>query len=133
MNLPPSGLAMRDDARFDVRASATDAPARRVQVCVGRDVMAIAEIVQGADARLCFREAVGRLPVRDRVRLVDAVFDLFAVEPGTRLAVGLPVREVDVLSHLLAHCSDAHAHAAGATCVVDAIVASAAPTTDERR
>jgi hypothetical protein len=134
LNLPHRGFAVQGDARFDVSAAPADASAKRIQITVGRDVVAVAEVVRdGAEARLCFRESVARLPVRDRARLVDAVFELPAVEPGMRVDAVLPVREVDVLSHVLVHCANAHTHAAGVTCVVEATVISCAAATSERR
>lgn len=134
MNIPHRGFAVQDDARFEVSADSSGAPAKRIKITVGRDVVAVAEVENdGVEAKLCFREAVARLSARDRGRLVDAVFDLSPVEPGMRVDAVLPVREVDVLSHLLVHCANVHAHAAGATCVVEATVISCSSETSERR
>jgi hypothetical protein len=125
MNLHTDVVAPRES--LFASAIVADERARRVQITVGADVVVIAEVAKGSSAaRLCFRETVRRLPARDRARLVDDVFELSEVAPGTPLAAVLPVRECDILSHLLVHCADVHTHAAGVTCVVEATVTSAA-------
>ena len=131
MNLH-TDLVAPDESLF-ASAIVADDRARRVQIKVGADVVVIAEVASGnSAARLCFRETVRRLPARDRARLVDEVFELSEVEPGARLDAVLPVRECDILSHLLVHCVDVHAHAAGVTCVVEATVTAAAPKFERR-
>jgi hypothetical protein len=59
----------------------------------------------------------GHLPVGTRTRLVDAVLDLTAAEPGTHLEVTLPAGDGEILDRLREHCDDLQTRAAGASCL----------------
>ena len=59
----------------------------------------------------------GHLPVGTRTRLVDAVLDLSAAEPGTHLQVTLPAGDSEILDRLRERCDDLQTRAAGASCL----------------
>jgi hypothetical protein len=59
----------------------------------------------------------GHLPVGTRTRLVDAVLDLTAAEPGTHLQVTLPAGDAEILDRLRERCDNLQARAAGASCL----------------
>ena len=60
----------------------------------------------------------GHLPIGTRTRLVDAVLDLTAAEPGTHLQVTLPAGDGEILDRLRERCDDLHIRSAGASCLV---------------
>jgi hypothetical protein len=59
----------------------------------------------------------GHLPVGTRTRLVDAVLDLTAAEPGTHLQVTLPAGDGEILDRLRERCDDVQTRPAGASCL----------------
>jgi hypothetical protein len=59
----------------------------------------------------------GHLPVGTRTRLVDAVLDLTAAEPGTHLQVTLPAGDAEILDRLRERCDDLQTRSAGASCL----------------
>jgi hypothetical protein len=59
----------------------------------------------------------GHLPVGTRTRLVDAVLDLTAAEPGTHLQVTLPAGDGEILDRLRERCDDLQIRSAGASCL----------------
>ena len=59
----------------------------------------------------------GHLPVGTRTRLVDAVLDLTAAEPGTHLQVTLPAGDGEILDRLRQRCDNLQTRAAGASCL----------------
>jgi hypothetical protein len=59
----------------------------------------------------------GHLPVGTRTRLVDAVLDLTAAEPGTHLQVTLPAGDGEILDRLRDRCDDLQIRSAGASCL----------------
>ncbi len=59
----------------------------------------------------------GHLPVGTRTRLVDAVLDLTAAEPGTHLQVTLPAGDGEILDRLRQRCADLEIRSAGASCL----------------
>lgn len=59
----------------------------------------------------------GHLPVGTRTRLVDAVLDQPAAEPGAHLEVNLPAGDSEILDRLRERCQDLQTRAAGASCL----------------
>ena len=59
----------------------------------------------------------GHLPVGTRTRLVDAVLDATAVEPGIHLQVTLPAGDGEILDRLRERCDDLQTRSAGASCL----------------
>ncbi len=59
----------------------------------------------------------GHLPVGTRTRLVDAVLDLTAAEPGIHLQVTLPAGDGEILDRLRERCDDVQIRSAGASCL----------------
>src|SRR5215213_11130268 len=59
----------------------------------------------------------GHLPVGTRTRLVDAVLDLTAAEPGSHLQVTLPAGDGEILDRLRERCDDLQIRSAGASCL----------------
>jgi hypothetical protein len=59
----------------------------------------------------------GHLPIGTRTRLVDAVLDLTAAEPGTHLQVTLPAGDGEILDRLRERCDDLQIRSAGASCL----------------
>ena len=59
----------------------------------------------------------GHLPVGTRTRVVDAVLDLTAAEPGTHLQVTLPAGDGEILDRLRERCDDLQIRSAGASCL----------------
>jgi hypothetical protein len=59
----------------------------------------------------------GHLPIGTRTRLVDAVLDLAAAEPGTHLQVTLPAGDGEILDRLRERCDDLQTQSAGASCL----------------
>ena len=57
----------------------------------------------------------GHLPVGTRARLVDAVLDEPAAEPGTRLEAPLPAGDGEMLDRLRQRCDDVDSRSAGAS------------------
>jgi len=64
----------------------------------------------------------GHLPVGTRTRLVDAVLDLTAAEPGTHLQVTLPAGDGEILERLRERCDDLQTRSAGASCLATGTV-----------
>jgi hypothetical protein len=60
----------------------------------------------------------GHLPVGTRTRLVDAVLEVTAAEPGTHLQVTLPAGDGEILDRLRERCDDLQIRSAGASCLV---------------
>ena len=59
----------------------------------------------------------GHLPVGTRTRLVDAVLDATAVEPGIHLQVTLPAGDGEMLDRLRERCDNLQTRSAGASCL----------------
>ena len=59
----------------------------------------------------------GHLPAGTRTRLVDAVLDLTAAEPGTHLQVTLPAGDGEILDRLRERCDNLQTRSAGASCL----------------
>jgi hypothetical protein len=62
----------------------------------------------------------GHLPVGTRTRLVDAVLDSTAAEPGTHLQLTLPAGDGEILDRLRERCDDLQIRSAGASCLATA-------------
>ena len=59
----------------------------------------------------------GHLPAGIRSKLVDAVLDQTAAEPGTELSVTLPAGDSEILGRLHARVNDLRTRPAGASCL----------------
>ena len=59
----------------------------------------------------------GHLPVGTRTRLVDAVLEATAAEPGIQLLVTLPAGDGEILDRLRQRCDNLQTRAAGASCL----------------
>lgn len=66
----------------------------------------------------------GHLPVGTRARLVDAVLDQPAAEPGTQLDVTLPLGDGEILDRLRERCDNLQTRPAGASCLATGTIAS---------
>ncbi|HWH99850.1 MAG TPA: hypothetical protein VNT27_05930 [Propionibacteriaceae bacterium] len=64
----------------------------------------------------------GHLPAGTRTRLVDAVLDLTAAEPGTHLQVTLPAGDGEILDRLRERCDNLQTRSAGASCLATGTV-----------
>ena len=64
----------------------------------------------------------GHLPVGTRTRLVDAVLDVTAAEPGTELQVTLPAGDGEILDRLRERCDNLQTRSAGASCLATGIL-----------
>ena len=64
----------------------------------------------------------GHLPVGTPTRLVDAVLDLTAAEPGTHLQVTLPAGDGEILDRLRERCDDVQLRSAGASTLASTTV-----------
>ena len=62
----------------------------------------------------------GQLPSGTRSRLVDAVLELPQVDEAERLVATMPLGDTEMLDRVRERCDDVHAHAAGATKIVEA-------------
>ena len=62
----------------------------------------------------------GKLPGGARSRLVDAVLEHPQVEEAERLLATMPLGDTEMLDRVRERCDDVHAHAAGATKIVEA-------------
>ena len=101
----------------------TEGNTSRVLVETEGRLVAAADVVEdGAVVRLHFGVDRGHLPVQVRHTLVDAVFDLPALQTSRAVQAAIPLGDVDLLGGLRAHCLQMEARAAGATCLVDAVV-----------
>jgi len=96
---------------------------RRVQVAAGGDVVALADIqslTEQGVVRAELHARSGHVPAGTRTRLVDAVLDSAETREGSRLEATLPLGDAESLDRLRERCSEVHARAAGASCLVDA-------------
>lgn len=87
----------------------------------GRAV-ATAEVYDGPVVQLRFRIDHGHLPMQVRRRLIDAVFDLPLLQSPRPIQASLPLGDAELLAALRSHCAKVDTRAAGATCLVDAVV-----------
>ncbi len=93
--------------------------------------VATADVTVGDGAvHVEFAVETGHVPATSRHDLVEAVFDLPDLSDGTAVEVSLPLGDADLLFGVGAHCTQLHTHAAGTTCLVDAIVSADAPARD---
>ena len=65
----------------------------------------------------------GHLPACTRSHLVDSVFSLSQLGSGRMLHASVPVGDVELLDALRDKCTDMTVHTAGATCLVEGILA----------
>lgn len=87
----------------------------------GRAVAA-AEVYDGPVVQLRFRIDHGHLPMQVRRRLIDAVFDLPVLQAQRPIQASIPLGDTELLAALRSHCAKVDTRAAGATCLVDAVV-----------
>lgn len=89
--------------------------------------VASAEVLIGdpATVRLRFRVQSGHLPVALRPSLVDAVFALPTLRSRPKVQTTVALGDVDLIGAIQAHCAAADAHAAGATCLIEGVIAHA--------
>jgi hypothetical protein len=71
-------------------------------------------------ATLRFRVDAGHLPATVRRELVEAVLNLSQLRDCYRLHIALPLGDAELLRDLEQHCAALNAHAAGATCLIEA-------------
>src|SRR6266496_4574619 len=94
----------------------TEGNTSRVLVETEGRLVAAADVVEdGAVVRLQFGVDRGHLPVQVRHTLVDAVFDLPALQTSRAVQAAIPLGDVDLLGGLRAHCLHIEARAAGST------------------
>ena len=62
----------------------------------------------------------GHLPGGTPTRLVDALLEHPQVDEADRLLATMPLGDTEMLARVRQRCRDVHAHAAGATKIVDA-------------
>jgi hypothetical protein len=62
----------------------------------------------------------GHLPGGTRARLVDAVLEHPQLDTAQRLLATMPLGDTEMLHRVRQRCRDVHAHAAGATKIVEA-------------
>ena len=103
----------------------TDGATAHVLVESGGHQVATADVVDGVDA-VQLRVSVdhGHLPMQVRRTLLDAVFDLPALQRSRPLQASVPLGDVELLAGLRAHCTTVGTRAAGATCLVDGVIAA---------
>ncbi len=100
----------------------TDGHASRVSIeSDGRPVAAADIVDDGTAVLLRFRVDGGHLPMQVRHQLMQAVFDLPALQTRRVVHASLPLGDVDLLAGLRTHCADVDTRAAGSTCLVDAV------------
>ena len=87
-------------------------------------LLAEAAVQSGPDViQAQLRVESGHLPPGIRTQLVDAVLDLTDVEPGTALEMTLPAGDSEMLQRVRERCRGVDAHAAGASCRLQATTA----------
>jgi hypothetical protein len=100
----------------------TDGNASRVSIETDGRPVAAADIVDdGTVVLLRFRVDGGHLPMQVRHQLMQAVFDLPALQSRRAVQASIPLGDVDLLAGLRTHCADVDTRAAGSTCLVDAV------------
>ena len=65
----------------------------------------------------------GHLPAQTRQELVDSVFELSEVSSGRTLHAAVPMGDVELLDALRRRCVSMTTHSAGATCLVEGVLA----------
>ncbi|HEY7050425.1 MAG TPA: hypothetical protein VH373_24635 [Jatrophihabitantaceae bacterium] len=103
-------------------ARTTDDTSAVAIVADGRTIASADVQGRGTSVRVSFSISHGHLPIQVRRRLVDAVFELPEVRGSRAVLATLPLGDVDLLNGLRAHCTAMSTRAAGATCLVDAIM-----------
>lgn len=83
------------------------------------------EVVDASATRATLHLESGHLPAGTRTDLVDAVLDDPEVGSRPHLQVALPLGETEILERVRERCDSVEAHAAGASCLVDAEVPDA--------
>lgn len=100
---------------------------RRVEVSDSHGMVVVADVTISAKsdrtARASLHAAAGHLAPGVRARLVDAVLDLPEIHDGTRLEATFPLGDSEILHRLRERCTNVEAHPAGATVLLDAIIA----------
>ena len=86
----------------------------------GGHVVAEATVTSNTDRQAVHADLhveAGHLPAGTRRRLVDAVLDQTAAEPGTELNVTLPAGDSEILDRLHERVDDLQTRRAGASCL----------------
>lgn len=81
----------------------------------------------GQTARASLRAAAGHLPRGVRTYLVDALLGLPELYDGARLEAAFPLGDTETLHRFRERCTDVNIHPAGATVLLEANIAPAAP------
>ena len=84
------------------------------RVLAEADVRSAPDVVKAA-----LRVEAGHLPPGTRARLVDAVLDIPAAQPGTRLEVTVPAGDAEMLERIRERCEQVETRAAGASCLLN--------------
>lgn len=87
----------------------------------GRTIGSATVSREGTTITMVFAMAHGHLPVAGRSRLVNVVFGLPEVEARRPVQVALPIGDPDLLAGVREHLDDPRVHAAGATCLIEAM------------
>lgn len=87
----------------------------------GRTIGSATVSREGTTITMVFAMAHGHVPVAGRSRLVNVVFGLPEVQAKRRVQVALPIGDPDLLAGVRAHVDDPRVHAAGATCLIEAM------------
>lgn len=88
-------------------------------------VLAEAVVVTDAEHRVVnatFHVESGHLPPGTRSRLVDAVFEQSAAQPGTHLEMAFPAGDAEILDRMRQRCGEVETRAAGATVLLNGSV-----------
>jgi hypothetical protein len=100
------------------------APSRRIYVSTDSEQVAGAEVTAGSSCvDVHFHVRGGHVPAKVRADLVDTVFELPEVGPQRLLQASVPLGDAELLDALRRRCSSMDTRAAGATCLVDGVLA----------
>jgi hypothetical protein len=113
---------------------AADQHGRHVEVAQDGEVVALADVEPRDDqgvVRAALHVEAGHLPTGTRTRLVDAVLDLPETRESNRLEATLPLGDAESLDRLRERCDEVQTRPAGASCLVDAALPTAAAAAPE--
>lgn len=102
---------------------------QQISVKDGSSVLARADVHSDPDhglVRARLHVEAGHLPPGTRSRLVDAILDLPQMHSGARLQASLPLGDCELLSRFRERCTHVTTKAAGASCLLEATITSAA-------
>lgn len=99
----------------------------REQVRVHGAPVATATVIDdGADVSLYIEINDSHAPSRARRELMEKTFLLPAFHHPCRVRVAIPLGEPDLINCLVGHLDDVRSRAAGATCLIEGVVAGEA-------